>query len=60
MGLPIQYGRKKFHLTKLNIKCNSTRFGVGSDIYEDPRVRFEYEKAIPPEPVQMETYLVGD
>ena len=33
---------------------------VGSDIYEDPRVRFEYKKIIPSEPVRMETYLVGD
>ena len=31
---------------------------TGSDIYEDPRVRFEYKRIIPLEPVHMETYLV--
>ena len=33
---------------------------AGSDIYEDARVRFEYKKTIPSEPVHMDTYLVGD
>ena len=33
---------------------------IGSDIYEDPRVRFEYKKTIPSDPVRMETYLVRD
>ncbi|CAB4005181.1 uncharacterized protein LOC110065605, partial [Paramuricea clavata] len=41
-----------------NSRRNSELYETGSDIYEDPRVRFEYKKIIPSEPVRMETYLV--
>ncbi|XP_028398309.1 uncharacterized protein LOC114521934 [Dendronephthya gigantea] len=53
--------REKAHLTSYN-STNSRRtseiYETGSDIYEDPRVRFEYKKVIPPDPIHMETYLV--
>ncbi|XP_046841279.1 uncharacterized protein LOC124435388 [Xenia sp. Carnegie-2017] len=31
---------------------------TASDVYEDPRIRKEFKKSLPPEPVRMETYLV--
>lgn len=33
---------------------------TASDVYEDPRIRKEFKKSLPPEPVRMETYLVSD